>query len=202
MLYVAVFAALLYLAWIIGYFINPYVATHGIASELTVQGQPHANIFLITDIINLLLLSFLSVMMLRANKSFYVKIVALFYLLFGVATMLSTRFCLLCAPSVQQCVLSGDVLHRTILHYSLGIIAGFALFIAAFTVARLLDVETRKLFRRALLITLTFGILSILLSLTPLNSVFTAAFQRVYLLMLAVYIFVVPFIVFKHKSID
>ena len=201
-LYVAVFAALLYLAWFVGYFVNPYVASHGIASELAVHGQPYASLFLVTDVINLFLISFLSLMMIRADKSFHVRIAALFYFIFGVATMLSTRFCLLCAPSVEKCIMSGDVLHRTILHYSLGIIAGFALFVAAFTVSRLLDSTNRILFRRVLLLTLVFGLLSILLSLTPLNNVSTALFQRVYLLILAIYIFIVPYIVFKQRTID
>lgn len=186
---------LLYLAWIVGYVINPQVAAHGIASELAVRGQPHSRVFLISDIINFGVILIISLMMVRMNNSLITRRVAFFYTLFGLATLLSTYFSLLCAPSVQQCVMNGETLQRTAVHYSLGIIAGVALFFAALNASKLLDENIRIVFKKTLIIAAALGVTSIVFSLMPLNSVVIALFQRIYLLMLAMYIFVIPFII-------
>lgn len=200
LLLAAFLATILYLAWFIGYFINPQVATHGIASELAVHGQPYAKIYLIVDVINLGIILLLSLMIIRINNSHITRRAAFLYALFGLATMLSTRYSLLCAPSVEQCVMGGDILHRTVIHYSLGMVAGVALFLSALSVSKLLDAKSRNGFRYVLFVTLTIGVLSIVLSLTPLNNVLVAIFQRVYLLALAIYVFAVPLIVSKQST--
>lgn len=195
-------AALLYLAWFIGYIVNPQVATRGIASELAVKGQPYAELFLITDTINLVIIGLISVTMIRLKKSAITKRIALFYMLFGVATLLSTRFSLLCAPSVGQCVAEGDVLLRMVTHYSLGVTAGLALFVSAYETSKLLDTGIRRKFKLILFTALCLGVMSVVFSFISLDPVFLSLFQRIYLLTLAAYIVAIPYMVSKHAAID
>ncbi len=187
-------AAIIYSSWLVGYFFNMQVAMHGTASELAVKGQPLNWLFRGGDFIAGFLVVLVAILLFRKKKSKQGLAIGM-YLLFGVFTLLATKFSLVCSPIIQQCSEQLAV-SRAFLHTTFGLLAGISLFTSVILVA-----QNRG--KSGLLITymsiawVFLGLLSVLLGSLVDISTLQATLQRFYLIGTSLFMYLLPRLVTK-----
>jgi hypothetical membrane protein len=126
-------AGIIYNSWPLGYWLNPYVARHDLASELEALHQPYNWLFISGDVLSSVLIMYLVILLWKKHqptKSKRLTTLALVnLLLFAVGTIADTLVPLHCDPSVQHCAAG---LHNPLLiaHGFFSIAASTCLFIS------------------------------------------------------------------------
>lgn len=136
LIFLAAAAGVIYNSWILGYWLNPVVARHDLASELEALQQPFNWLFTTGDIVCGLLVILLSVILWRRRTSkrhWTNKLASITFGLFGLGTLLDALLPLSCDPTIQQCPIT---IHDPLLlaHGFFSIAASLALFISVVAV--------------------------------------------------------------------
>lgn len=188
----AAISSVVYSSWLLGYFVNPRVATWGTASELAVTGQPYYETFKYGDYLFCLIVVVISIVSARYAKRLTNKVALFSYLLFGVCTGLSAWFSLRCAPAIQYC--GEGVSQDVIIHNLVGLIANFSLLFAL-----LLTVQGAKwsqgkrlLVQEAAFVWGAIGLVSLMLGFMPDYSALQAVSQRLFLSITACFVWLLP----------
>ncbi|MGN6122596.1 MAG: DUF998 domain-containing protein [Sphingomonas oligoaromativorans] len=128
-LYLSALAGLVYNSWIVGYWLDPAVARHGLASELEAVHRPYNWLFVACDIMCSCLVVGLAGWLWRWRSNWLQRLILLSYASFGLFTVADALLPMHCDPSIQRCP---DVLHQPLLiaHGVCSIIASVGLFVA------------------------------------------------------------------------
>lgn len=181
-------AAIFYTAWAFGYVLNPSVASGGTVSELSATSQPYRYFFLTTDLLMLITIiatAFLT--FLTVNKTWQ-KVTILFYVLFGVLTVVTTFVPLSCAQSVESCTAST----QSVSHMFAGTFAFVSLLMSLLIVLFYSKIN-RPIY--ALLIVFSWvsvAVINTLFVLLGNTGTVIALSQRLFLLLTAIFIVLVP----------
>ncbi len=164
----SVLSGIIYNSWPLGYWLNPYVAQHDLASDLESLNEPFRWVFVDGDIVSSVLLIIVAVaLVVVIRKSFKptLVIVALSNAIaFAVGTIVDALIPLHCDPSVQRCQ---PYIHNPVLliHGVFSIMASVCLFVAM-AIFWWLD-KRSHLMRGIVLGYILFGIFSIISILIP-----------------------------------
>ena len=196
---VASLAAVLYSSWIVGYLLDFKVAAYGTASELAALGQPHRTVFIITDILMLTAVTAVTVYLLPyAVKKSWSTVTLVLYWLFGLLTVISTFMPLKCAPSVVAC--SGDASY-SLNHLLAGAFAFLSLFMAMLIIAFYAGPRSTPLILATIFIWIAVALINTSLNMAGLEGIMIALSQRLFLLVNAIFLVVVPvFMVSRLKN--
>jgi hypothetical protein len=195
----AVLAGALYYSWPLGYWLNPAVGQHGLASDLEATGQPYNWLFTTLDVVSGALILLVTIWLARAWRPFMnisIKFILWGYGLFGVLTATDALLPMNCLADERQC---GAILHNpmVVLHgiASIGSIGALTLSIVG--TWQLLAVTYKSAFRlRWLLHTIMitwfgFGLLTLGLIITAHSS---NVAQHVFITICSVWTVLMPFI--------
>jgi hypothetical protein len=192
-------AAVAYSTWPLGYYLNPKVGATGYASELAVFGQPYNWVFIIGDVIAGILIFVVVLLLwhwLGKQLSTWHKWLLGLFALFGLLTILGAILPMSCTPSISICRAELDD-WQMILHNTVSIAAGLAIYITAFMVWKRYDRDERMLFMHVVMAALTtFGILSFFYAIIP-GPAYLA--QRYFLIATCTWIFVLPLSFVRDK---
>jgi hypothetical protein len=108
-------AAIAYCSWPLGYWLNPYVGAHGLASELEAVHQPYNWLFVLLDVATALLTVVVAVLlgrlaMLRRYRLLRLSMYS--YAAFGILAGLGAVLPMHCDPSIHAC---GSIWHDPLL---------------------------------------------------------------------------------------
>jgi len=202
-LFTSIIASLLYSNWLLGFILNPRVISGGIASELAVADQPNHRLFIGADVLSAMAIFLTVVFMYRYLKaknktsSGFNKIL-IGYCVFGLFTALTAFRPLVCAASIGQC--STEPTFRYFFHFSLGIIAASGLLVAIIST---LSLRTHNILAITLFKSLAAGWLScgVLSLVIPSSTVIPShVFQKIYLILGAVLIVLIPYLVVHAEN--
>lgn len=159
-----VVAGVLYNSWIAGYWLNPMVARHGLASELEALHQPYNWLFTGADILCSVIIIGLAYRLWRRGLSRLQKAILINYAAFALFTIVDAILPMHCDPSLKRCP---DAFHDPMLvaHGVCSILASLGLFLAVvFSWWR----AKREVLLQALIIGyILFGVFSLISLLTP-----------------------------------
>jgi hypothetical protein len=99
----AFIAGLIYNSWIIGYWLNPVVARHGLASELEGLHQPYSWLFIAGDVACSLLIGLVAIMLRTEIKDRLLRLALLAVGGFSLFTIIDALLPIRCDPTVQSC---------------------------------------------------------------------------------------------------
>lgn len=167
---VAFVAAFLYSSWPLGYYLNPSVSAHGLASELAARGQPYNWLFMALDVISGLLVVVVAWLIWRSHKKlpvWWLKPVLAGFALFGVFTAFDALLPMHCTPSLRQCPSLGHD-HLLILHGVASISAAVFLFLTAFAMWQISQLtKGRNLMGLVMIAWILFGFMSLVFFFVP-----------------------------------
>jgi hypothetical protein len=195
----ATLAAIFYYSWPLGYWLNPAIGRHGLASDLEAKGQPYNWVFVSLDVTSGLLIFGITLWLARTWHSFSnpsIKFILCGYGLFGVLTAFDALLPLNCLVDQKQC---GPLIHNPIvlLHglASIGSIGGLTLSIVGIWQLLVLTLKVAIRIRWLLYVIMIgwfgFGIITLVLILTA-HSSNTA--QHVFITICSVWTILMPFI--------
>jgi hypothetical protein len=189
----ALVSASIYDAWPLGLWLNPYVALHGLASELESPHQPYHQVFVACDVVSSLLIVGLIYVIRRLTKhsqeTAVVRRLSFWMIIFAAATIADALTPLTCDPSLEHCA---TVLHsgQLIAHGLLSLIATVAIYLSILVCLRAHPDDR-------LLRCLHFGYL--ILSLAALIAVLlpgnNSYIEQFYILGCSIWIAAIPFVV-------
>lgn len=192
-------AALAYSTWPLGYYLNPKVGATGYASELAVFGQPYNWVFIIGDVIAGVLILVVVLLLwhwLGKQLSAWHKWLLGLFALFAALTIIAAILPMSCTPSISICRAELDD-WQMVLHNTVSIAAGIAIYITAFMVWKRYDRDERMLVMHVIMAALTtFGILSFFYAPIP-GPAYLA--QRYFLIATCAWIFVLPLSFVRDK---
>lgn len=97
-------AAVLYNSWPLGFYLNPSVLHHDVASDLAKSGQPYNWVFMLGDVLTGLVLLLVAFLQWRRTRVRTARAAILAYAVFGITTALAAVIPLRCDYSSGQCV--------------------------------------------------------------------------------------------------
>jgi hypothetical protein len=184
---VTIISGVVYNSWPLGYVLNPPVA-HALASDLEGVHQPYNWVFIGGDISSSILLILVSVFLLwRYGKGRgWLKLVALYSILFSIGTILDAALPLRCVSSANQCP---NFTHSPLLfiHGIFSILASVFLFLAIFHLWR--QLRDSWILKIALGGYTLFGLISLYNVLVTSKS---AASQHFYITLCSLCIAIIP----------
>jgi hypothetical protein len=164
----SVLAGIIYNSWIVGYWLNPFVARNDLASELEAFHQPYNWLFISGDVVSSLLMIFVAVWLwrwvLKTSRSKMIVAALCNSVLFAVGTIFDALVPLKCDPTAQVCP---ALIHSpiTVVHGLFSILASVCLFVA---IVLLWWLQKRSRVMVALMVGYAFfGIFSIISLVTP-----------------------------------
>lgn len=166
----AVIAGILYCSWPLGYYLNPQVSAHGLASELGAVGQPYNWLFILLDVLTGIIVLLVAIMVWRACRKvpiWWLKPVLISYALFGVFTALDAVLPMHCVPSLRRCPGLGQD-HLLIVHGIASISASAFLFITALGMWHIGQIYHRLSFMWIIMLAWAlFGLMSLVFFFVP-----------------------------------
>lgn len=189
-------AAFMYSTWIIGYILNPRVAISGTVSELSALSQPHRNFFVATDILMITVILALTIVVLGMARKTWQRMVILLYILFAALTLVTTFVPLECAQSVENCT-TGP---QSVGHMFAGTFAFVAMFMSLLVLIFYSRLEKLSYVLFALFVWITVAVVNTLFVLLGHTGPVIALTQRLFLLLTAVFIFLIPLILVSTRS--
>jgi len=125
----AVLAGIIYNSWLLGYWLNPVVARHGLASELEGLHQPYNWLFIAGDVVCSLLIGLAAGLLWSHVKDRLLRIALLSVGGFSLFTIADALMPIRCDPTVQICP---SFRHDRLLfiHGVCSILASFLLFVS------------------------------------------------------------------------
>lgn len=190
---VTVLSGIIYNSWPVGYWLNPYIARHDLASELEALHEPFRWLFVAGDVVSSILLIFAAVVLLisvrRLSRSNLMVVALANAIAFAVGTIFDALVPLQCDPSVQRCM---PYLHdpNLLIHGLFSILASVCLFVTM-TIFWWLDKRSR-LMRGIVVGYILFGVFSIVSIILPGQDSWA---QHYSLLLDGVCIAIIPFII-------
>lgn len=115
-------AALFYSSWPLGFFLNPSVGHHDLASQLEAPHQPYSWVFIALDVLTGISLVIVGTVQLRIRRNTMMTLVIFSYMLFGALVAVAAILPLSCDPTLGQC---GPLIRapRVIIHGASSIIS-------------------------------------------------------------------------------
>lgn len=192
-------AAVAYSSWPLGYYLNPRVGATGYASELAAPGQPYNWVFISGDVIaGLLILTIIALLWrdLKPQLNRWHKSLLGLFGLFGLLTIFAALLPMSCTPSISIC--PAELTDwQMIMHNTVSIAAGVAIFLTAYMVWHRYDRDERMLTMHLILAAFTtFGILSCLYAFIPGPAYLS---QRYFLIVTCAWIFMLPLVFVRSK---
>ena len=134
---IAAVAGLAYLSWPLGYLVNPFVAGHGLASDLEVPGQPFGWVFVLLDIVSgVLMVAIRAPRAGRRRSRFVPGGLLLGYAVFGLSSVLSAAVPLSCGTGRAALLACGTTTSTYGLHDVLSVVGYLAFFVSLAGVVR------------------------------------------------------------------
>ena len=102
----AVVAAILYYSWPLGYWLNPHIFQHGLASDLGAKGQPYSWLFAALDVMSGALILLVALWLAHAWRRFTnvsIRLIIWGYGLFGVLTAVDALLPMNCLADEHRC---------------------------------------------------------------------------------------------------
>jgi hypothetical protein len=164
----SIIAGLLYCSWPLGYWLNPRVATHSLASGLEATNQPFNWFFIATDIASSLLLVIVALLLWHKYKYSKIRqivgVTLLCIVMFALNTIADALLPEHCIPNLMQCA-SFTQDHYLLVHGIFSIAASIFLFVG---LCILWCNRPRKPFLRILVAGyIVFGMISLIEAITP-----------------------------------
>lgn len=185
--YLAVAAGVLYNSWLLGYWLNPAVARHGLASELEAVHQPYNWLFTAADVVSSGFVLLVCWLLWRRRSAAVLASAAIF----AAGTVADALLPMHCNPSLQRCP-SFRVDHLLLVHGIFSIMAAAALFIS---LALLWWHDRKSTMLNGLMVGyVLFGFFSVLEALTPASGNWS---QHYYLLLCGVWLALLPAAVWR-----
>ncbi len=188
----SVLAGVLYNSWPLGYWLNPAVATSGLASEFEALHQPYSWVFITGDVLCSLLVAAVCWLAWRhaepaIRKGRTLQAVIGGLAVFAVGTTFDTLLPMSCEPSLQRCP-SFTQDHMLLVHGIFSIGAALGLFVSLLA----LWWSNRRDFLLNILLAgyILFGLFSLADALRPTHANWS---QHYYLILCGVWLAAVPF---------
>ncbi len=142
--WIGVFAAILYSSWPLGFFLNPNVARSAFASQLEATGQPYNWLFIALDILSGLALLVGGSLQFLKSKNLITRLCVVGYMIFAVLIIVAALVPFNCNSLSASCT---NVAHSPliIIHGSASIIS--AVFLLASIVLALMQLLYKRVFR-------------------------------------------------------
>lgn len=111
LIWLSLVAALLYSSWPLGFWLDPSVERHQLASQLEAPGHPYNWVFVLLDVLTGLVLAGVGIWQLLRHRahSWTSKAIIISYVSFGVLVAVAALTPLLCDPTTQSC---GPLVHN------------------------------------------------------------------------------------------
>jgi hypothetical protein len=152
-------AALVYNSWPLGYWLNPAVARHDLASNLSAGGQPYNWLFTGGDILTgIVVLLLAAILWHKFGRTSAGRLLAIGYVLFGVFTAVSTLLPLGCSATDPRCgIYASQIFGPHVITGALASIGLFMSLIAGWAIAARQKVNNKSL-RPLQLVTVVWSI--------------------------------------------
>lgn len=188
----SVAAGLLYNSWPFGYWLNPAVSKHSLASGLEAAGQPYNWVFIGGDVASSMLAMAACLLLwrrLRGGERSRLAVAALVMVMaFGVGTIVDALLPEHCVPGLQRCA-SFTHDHTLLLHGLFSVGASLALFISV-GVAWMRQ-RYSVLLNGVLIAYILFGVVSLVQAVAPGNT--SNWSQHYYITLCSVWLALIPY---------